>query len=182
MSKTKLLIILLVIIVFILPTTILAAGQYYQTRKTDKTCAGNDCPGFSRNIKDEAYCVNKNDCVYNGRCYDYINFLSINGSREFCATNSLSGTVASVWYDPDAMKLGGGEDVFMCEYMGFKPTKAGEANVGEYTNTTTIECCGDDANEYFKTGTDNTKACCNSNSDYVFGGKCHSQNKARNAR
>jgi cysteine-rich repeat protein/VCBS repeat-containing protein len=53
--------------------------------------------------------------------------------------------------------------------------KAGESNVGEYTDTTTSGCCGDDANEYYKSNANGKYACCNTDSDVLdSNGLCQS--------
>jgi len=147
--------------------------ENFNDRKTDKTCSGNNCPSFTRSSSDVACCPNAGSgtfCVYNGNCYDYTNFLTVSGSKHFCETTSLYGTPGT-WYDPDTMRLGGGEDVLMCEYMsGMNPANAGESNVGEYSDTTTLECCGDDANEYYAQlcpGVSGSRKCCNSSGDKV---------------
>jgi hypothetical protein len=53
-------------------------------------------------------------------------------------------------------------------------TKAGELGVGEYTDLTTKECCGDDANEYFRCNPNNPAdcACCKSKQSTVINGRC----------
>ncbi len=65
---------------------------------------------------------------------------------------------------------------------------AGESGVGEYPDTSTLGCCGDDANEYYRyrneysswtdefSWNDNTSdaVCCDTSTDCVYGGTCYS--------
>ncbi|HHQ45061.1 MAG TPA: hypothetical protein ENN13_02875 [Candidatus Altiarchaeales archaeon] len=58
--------------------------------------------------------------------------------------------------------------------------RAGESGVGEYTDTTTAKCCGDDANEYLVTeqcpGATVTSLCCNNPDKKIgAGGNCVSE-------
>ncbi|MFH1946558.1 MAG: hypothetical protein ABIJ23_00145, partial [Candidatus Magasanikbacteria bacterium] len=53
---------------------------------------------------------------------------------------------------------------------------AGESSVGEYSNQTTKECCGDDANEYYAqlcAGVSGSRKCCNNSGDKInSAGQC----------
>ncbi len=66
---------------------------------------------------------------------------------------------------------------------------AGELGVGEYPNTATYGCCGDDANEYYKyrncasscTTSSTDEACCNLNTDCVYNSVCYSETTSMTA-
>jgi len=124
-------------------------------------------------LNDSTYC-NSYDCVtpdYPNKCKNigaHQVKSSGNDYKAYCSGEEFYG-----WYDCDSEYQLCGASI--CGSSS--GVKAGESSVGEYSNTATLECCGDDRNEYYKQGRDNSKACCNLNSDIVVNGKCYAKNK-----
>jgi len=142
----------------------MCCGDDSQENFTFRQVRGSDF-GISSDINDQACCASFAwpGCVYNNQCYS-------------------SGSIVSDIICRTGMDYLGWND---CDY-GFRvipeqnPTlgcevdsgcgtkaKAGEASVGEYNDMINYECCGDDANEYYKDG-----ICCNSDTDINSNGHC----------
>src|SRR3989338_2414770 len=58
------------------------------------------------------------------------------------------------------------------DLTGGSCTGAVDFNCDSSLTSSSYYCCGDDSGEYYMTGSDGTKACCNSLSDIVVGGQC----------
>ena len=58
------------------------------------------------------------------------------------------------------------------DLTGGSCTGAVDFNWDSSLTSSSYYCCGDDSGEYYMTGSDGTKACCNSLSDIVVGGQC----------
>lgn len=162
-------------------------------------CTGN-------NYVDDACCLNFGyfECVYQGSCHtseDIFNpgervasVAKIDGSDPNSGYALCISTIThpyASWVDCD----GTVSEVPMCSLCNqnshlksFYPTKAGEASVGEYNDLTTVECCQDDANEYYHECEQSDvpgvpkvawacvsidSACCNSMKRCVKNGKCY---------
>jgi len=106
-------------------------------------------------------CCNGNQCVGpDGRCYNQgvaVTFYSSgNDKRVLCYRWGNEPFTVLGWGDCDSGSCSG------CNYI-----TAGESGVGEYDTAGSIECCGDDANEFRKCNAAGTCKCCNSNYDVL---------------
>jgi len=199
MLKNKKIFILSILSAFVLISGILLSSDYMRTLVADSKPVyaknnlkekeninsrySDNTTWITQDLADKAYCdreslLSGSQCVLNGKCFDYLQAHSFSGHTTdqmvFCkcqVSDCKSGE--GVWSDCD--KRYALCDVSVCGSAS--GVKAGESGVGEYTNQTTLGCCGDDRNEYFKKGKDNTSACCNSNSDIVAGGRCYAKNR-----
>ncbi len=128
---------------------------------TDAECVGrNDTP------TDDACCDSPTDCVLSGVCYQ-----NVSGSADVDGDGVIGETcsAAGKWRDCDA-----NASLCTAPRCGSRNwTSGGEnASFGEYANGSGIECCGDDAGEYFAVTGLNT-SCCNTATDCVDNwGKC----------
>ncbi|MEM5777906.1 MAG: hypothetical protein QXJ06_05735, partial [Candidatus Aenigmatarchaeota archaeon] len=144
-------------------------------KQIDENKIGNNRVNFVTSTTDVACCSGSGSCVLGGICTNNIDIRlrgSKNDTRVFCQDNR--------WKDCD---YGGG----VCGYcFGFVQgtttplnwIKGGEqAAFGEYDTGTSIECCGDDENEYVIDKDCNNqniivnglvqKLCCNSQDDRI---------------
>jgi len=135
-------------------------GARYDVAWSDRTTITACCSGTAK-------CVGPD-----GKCYsNHQRFSGFNpGKNDNIADCEW---VTSWWFDCDY-------DSVSCKDCKLKWVKSGEAKVfGEYETVRTIECCGDDAKEYYVTsrcpGVSRTTkgACCNSSKDKINSlGKC----------
>jgi len=143
-------------------------NEYHTTR----SCLNNEA--CNTNPSDDSCCSEFGQCVYNYVCFGTLNwhtFGSGNDQRKYCYFGNPNGQ----WIDCDI-----NQDVCIGQsqtYLGgcfLNWVASGEANVGEYDSIGTLECCGDDSNEYYKCDPSNPSdcACCNSDSDVVRNGEC----------
>ncbi|MFH1403046.1 MAG: hypothetical protein ABIH11_02120 [Candidatus Altiarchaeota archaeon] len=157
-----------------------------------------DKPGFECVIdsSDDACCLppasGVRDAVFNGRCYVGTDYT---GARRRSSNDPLMGYADvdgdgivgefalsdGLWYDCDISEEYCGRDYCNYEWAYEGESLAGEDYPGEYedevgSDGTLMECCGDDAGEYFISGGRScdgvTSACCSSPDDYVDGGVC----------
>jgi uncharacterized repeat protein (TIGR01451 family) len=127
------------------------SGENYRTRVVG-SCSGNNCPSFSSDTNDKACCDLSSDCVYNGTCYS-------SGPPGNKGPGDSACTSANNWVDCDYYNSQPEWDV--CgDFCGKDVAKAGEV-VGEYSDTNTTECCGDDSGETYV-----SKDCNNNNIQY----------------
>ncbi|MFH0876473.1 MAG: hypothetical protein V1859_11135 [archaeon] len=128
-------------------------------------------------------CLVSSDCVYGYDCYNNASAYTTSGGVGYCE----SGT----WYDCDSTQ----ERCDSCSTEGDFSCGAdcwimGGESTGEYTDTATDECCGDDASEVriyrlvnetsFEDAGENTYsdnvadfACCGATSDCIDSGYCY---------
>lgn len=151
-------------------------------------CADPNCapPGYSYPIKsrrcfgdctntfktdtdhDRACCPEANNCVINGVCVQ-----SGQTYGEFPNTHLCMGGISGVgnqWYGGDINSVVCSAVVNDTVYDPFV-----YSHWGLMGNTGNRTCCGDDLNEYFTLGIDNTTACCNKPNMYVLAGNCVSE-------
>ena len=100
---------------------------------------------------EDVCCSYDTECVYDGHCYSteeghlLDNTKSMNDYYSYCTSKE--------WTDADTSALR-----CSCNDCGWA---VAEEIIGEYTDTTTEECCGDDPNEYYsKPCTTGTSKCC----------------------
>ncbi|MBN1386414.1 hypothetical protein JW968_05580 [Candidatus Woesearchaeota archaeon] len=108
--------------------------------------AENDYPGIrvqGDDPSDDACCDNQSDCVHNDVCYTSGLSYTFSGERVSCSVND--------WYDCDN-SANFCEGVNYCDYAGAWVNGSENHIFGEYDTGTDLECCGDDAGEYLKTG------------------------------
>ena len=170
----------------------------------EKVSWNTECTSSDKACCSNSACIHPTDgsckpVVPKGICYS-VSSSYTNDKEAFCNVN---GKWKDLDYVGDDTATGGLSQQQKCESCsGNKWIKAGEAGVGEYPDTNTLGCCGDDASEvynYFKVNTafnnhrDACKslasttcsngcsvscasdtACCNSNTDCILNGKCYS--------
>jgi len=139
-------------------------GAYnYAALSSDNTC----CPL-------SAGSENVNGCVYNGIIKQYGDGDLGLGKDVFTGLGSGDDMVAycylDTWVDLDDGQGSGNPDWVCNEVAGYPWVYSGENNVGEYDNTWTKECCGDDAGENYVQmcpGISGSRKCCSSSSDRI---------------
>ncbi|MFW6272590.1 MAG: hypothetical protein ACOC2U_02270, partial [bacterium] len=167
-------------------------GEYSDT--TTYECCGDDdgeyyrfsevahSPGHKGHVEEIAddnsivCCDNINDCVYQNTCYDSGSFLDTDGNDE-----SDAMCYSGKWYDADTNQNYCSQSEADSDFPYCNGNecwvKAGEIT-GEYSDTTTYECCGDDPNEFYISWNQNylnqeKKACCDNSNDCVdLDGNC----------
>ena len=155
-------------------------SRYYMAR-SGVGFPGDNSYYCDTDYSDTAYCNNKYpsaDCVFNHKCYNNRHAYDLNGDgrREaYCKDmgrarptynhRGITYYSSGTWINCDAFSG-------MCSACGnYKWTKAGESGVGEYSDTSTNECCGDDSGEYYITnycpGYSGSGKCCNNRYDKI---------------
>src|SRR3989338_9108059 len=104
-------------------------------------CRKSPNVAFSCVSSDKSCCtVTGGGCVYQGSCYPTEGVYNLpvpsGGDSELVYCDDLQ------WLDCDELAS-------PSTYCGCPYVVAGESGVGEYTDTSTQDCCGDDANEYY---------------------------------
>jgi len=120
-------------------------------------------------------------CVQgDGTAYHMHSISGVTNDKWAICNNTGQATDGGTWADPDdytgTLKL----YTPACGPFSNKTqvTRAGESSVGEYSDQTTNECCGDDKNEYYiidQSDVYKRGYCCNNKTDMVVNGKCYAR-------
>ncbi len=114
-------------------------------------------------------CDQESDCVAGASCFATN---SIHRGLNQGGGDNISYCIGSPgrWLDCDAGDAADNQCDGVCSVGGVEPSnlvKAGELGVGEYPDTTTYGCCGDDANEVYVEDGPGAPKCCQSGKTYV---------------
>ena len=148
------------------------SGNYYDVAWSDDATIDACCDSYSDCINKTGSCVSMygSSTGFNP---------SGNDNIAVCEWGPTGADGPRWWFDCDYNSVA-------CSDCGLIWSKGGEGSVfGEYeTGASTLECCGDDVNEYFKRRTgygaiDGDDACCNSNTDCVYSWACYSDGSVR---
>ncbi|GAF80767.1 unnamed protein product, partial [marine sediment metagenome] len=150
-------------------------NEYYLFRNISIDSSGNNNPSFDEDIDDNNCCDAVDDCVYGDKCYTK--------DQGVIAYSDVADDVICTndgrWYDCDY-------DENSCSDLGWGCGLAWVAGgediiIGEYDNETVVECCGDDADEYYNYRRDvkgsfidtGDSACCNIDTDCIWNSSCY---------